>query len=153
MKHDVLRSVAHNIAASLASGIGLLIGVYDFNVFEDVRRSAAGHITVDFLTGTTSGGRPSQKLAKAIQLYRDALPNFCQKHGVIASDFVLLTARYWVTATAVRFSVTLADRLGRSTCTDYEGYGGARLRVLDGEGRIRPRPIRRLQLCGSRHHR
>lgn len=33
MKFGVLRSIGHNIADSLASGIGLMIGVYTTNVF------------------------------------------------------------------------------------------------------------------------
>lgn len=43
MKHDVLRSVAHNVAASLASGVGLLIGVHQLDVFGDARRSPRGN--------------------------------------------------------------------------------------------------------------
>ncbi len=35
MKHAVLKSVAHNIADSLASGIGLMIGIYEMDVFGD----------------------------------------------------------------------------------------------------------------------
>lgn len=33
MKFDTLRSIGHNIADSLGSGIGLLIGVYEMDVF------------------------------------------------------------------------------------------------------------------------
>ena len=33
MKHDELRSIGHNIADSLASGCGLMIGVYDMDIF------------------------------------------------------------------------------------------------------------------------
>jgi hypothetical protein len=32
MKHDDLRSIGHNIAHSLASGIGLMIGVYNMDI-------------------------------------------------------------------------------------------------------------------------
>lgn len=141
----MLRSVAHNIAASLASGIGLLIGVYDFDVFGDARRNAPGYITVDFLNGTISDSRPSQKLAMAVQLYRDALPGLCQKHWILASDFTMLTARYWTTATTARFSVTVRDGLGRITCNEYQGRGGARFRVQDREGRVRPTPVKRFR--------
>jgi hypothetical protein len=58
MKFDELRSIGHNIADSLASGIGLLIGFYDMNIFHEAHRSREGFITVDFLTGKTSGGSP-----------------------------------------------------------------------------------------------
>ena len=57
MKHDQIRSVAHNIASSLASGTGLLIGMYEMNVFGEAASSPEGFIKIDFLTGTTSGGR------------------------------------------------------------------------------------------------
>jgi hypothetical protein len=123
----------------------LLIDVYDFDVFGDARRGASGHITVDFLNGTISDGRPSQKLAKAVQVYRDALSGLCQKHRILASEFTMLTARYWTTATTARFSVTVRDRLGRVTCTEYQGRGGARLKVLDSKDRIRPTPVKRFR--------
>ena len=68
MKHDQLRSIAHNIADSLASGIGLLIGVYEMDIFGEASTSKQGFITVDFLNGTTAGGTASDSLMKAIQL-------------------------------------------------------------------------------------
>jgi hypothetical protein len=39
MKFGELRSIAHNIADSLPSGIGLLIGFYDMNIFHRGRPS------------------------------------------------------------------------------------------------------------------
>jgi hypothetical protein len=64
MKFDELRSVGHNVASSLASGCGILIGVYDMDVFGEVSRSGEGFIEVDFLTGTSEGVRPSPNLNK-----------------------------------------------------------------------------------------
>ena len=37
MKFDELRSIGHNIADSLASGIGLLIGYYQMDIFGEAR--------------------------------------------------------------------------------------------------------------------
>ncbi len=54
MKHAVLTSVAHNIADSLASGIGLMIGVYEMDIFGEAAHSSEGFIEVDFLTGASA---------------------------------------------------------------------------------------------------
>ena len=76
MKHDELRSVAHNAAASLASGCSLLIGVYDLDVLTAARQSPEGELTVDFLRGTVSGTPPSSPLAKAAALIQALSPRF-----------------------------------------------------------------------------
>jgi hypothetical protein len=73
MKFDELRSIAHNIADSLASGIGLLIGYYELDIFGEASRSPEGFIVVDFLTGTCRAGAPSESLARAIALNKNAL--------------------------------------------------------------------------------
>jgi hypothetical protein len=140
MKHDDLRSIAHNIADSLASGIGLLIGVYDMDdVFAKAARSAERHLTVDFLHGTTSGD-VSPSLAEAIRKYRDALPGLCEKHGVSASAFRELTARYFVKGIyGRRFLVTIEDQAGRRSIDEYAGIPGKRIRVNDHLGRLRPK--------------
>lgn len=143
MKHDVLRSVAHNLAASLASGVGLLIGVYELDVFGDAARSPGGFITVDFLRGCVRGGRPSTRLADAVRLYRKALPRLCQRQGVAVSDFVELTVRYSTTPIEPRFMVTVTDRNGRQSGVEYGGFDGQRVKMIDGGGRLRPRPVRR----------
>jgi hypothetical protein len=143
MKHDALRSVAHNIATSLAGGIGLLIGVYDFDVFEDARKSQVGYITVDFLKGTTTGGKPSLKIRKVVRLYRDALPKLCQKHGVSISDFVVLNATYSGSLLRKTFSVTVQDLNGHQSVADYSSPDGSKIRVIDDQGRLRPTPVRR----------
>jgi hypothetical protein len=148
MKHDVLRSVAHNIAASLAGGVSLLIGVYDLDVFGDARRSETGEINIDFLNGTISGVEPSPKLTNAVRLYRDALPILCGKHEVSVSDFAALTACYWYTPTASHFVVTIRDRTGRESATEYSWPDGHRTITMDNEGRRRPKAIRRSGLKG-----
>ena len=51
MKHDELRSVAHNAAASLASGVSFLLGYYELNVFEAAKQSPTGYVIVDLLQG------------------------------------------------------------------------------------------------------
>ena len=58
MKFNELKSIGHNIADSLASGIGLLTGDYDFDVFGEAAGSPEGFILVDLLTGTWAGATP-----------------------------------------------------------------------------------------------
>jgi hypothetical protein len=137
VKHKILTSIAHNIADSLASGIGLMIGVYEMDIFGEAARSPEGFIEVDFLTGATHGGAPSRSLAKAISLYADTLPGFCQKQDVSISDYDKLTARYsghWPHQYVV---VEVRDRNGKTSTDTYVGAPLARPKVLDPLGRIR----------------
>jgi hypothetical protein len=136
MKFDELRSIAHNIADSLASGVGLLIGHYKMDVFGEASRSPEGFITVDFLTGTCSAGTPSASLAQAIALYKDALKDLCERHGTSISAFRELTARYSGDWAHRRFIVTIEDGQGHRATDEYLGTGH-RPRVLDHLGRVR----------------
>lgn len=129
MKFGELKSIGHNIADSLASGIGLLIGVYQMDIFGEASGSPEGFITVDFLTGTTDGGKPSKGLQKAVSLYCDALVKLCERHGVDKSSFKTLTARYGVDAVyGGHFTVTVEDHKGRRSVDQYSGMGGHRIR-------------------------
>jgi hypothetical protein len=145
MKFDELRSMAHNIADSLASGFGELIGVYEMDVFGEAGRSPEGFIEVDFLTGTSSGGHPSAYLTRAIALYGEALPSLCEKHGTSPSAVRQLRARYFTKGLSTRFVVTVEDTEGRRSTDEYVGLPGRRARVLDSLGRIRTQ--RRAGVC------
>lgn len=124
MKFGELRSIGHNIADSLASGIGLLIGVYQMDIFVEASGSPEGFITVDFLAGTTDGGKPSKSLAKAVSLYRDALIKLCERHGVDALSVKTLTARYGVDAVyGGHYTVTVEDQKGRRSVDQYLASG------------------------------
>lgn len=125
MKHDTLRSVGHNIAVCLANGI------YDLRVFEEACRSREGHITVDFLSGTIRGGKASPELVKIARQYSDALPRLCQKHRVCISDFAELYARYWKTDTTSKFLVTIQDRTGRRSITEYSAPDRHRIKIME----------------------
>src|SRR6185437_1962618 len=129
---------AHNMAASMAGGIGLLIGMYDFQVFRDAARSPGWTITVDFLQGQVLGGKPSAGVVSAAKAYRDALPRFCTKHHISPEDFQEMTARYTARPGQCSFIVTITDRLGRRSSTEYSAPQGKRLMILDNEGRLRP---------------
>ena len=92
MKHATLRSIAHNIADSLGSGVGLMIGVYEIDIYGEAAAAPSGWIVVDFLAGQVVEGTPSEHLKKAVGMYRDALPRLCAKHGASVSDFRELIA-------------------------------------------------------------
>src|SRR4029077_16209996 len=112
MKFDELRSIAHNISDSLASGDSALVHEYQLDIFGEAGRSPEGFITVDFLAGTSVGGRPSSLLARAIERLRVALVDLCRKHGTSPSLFRELSARYSIDAYGPRFLVTLTDDQG-----------------------------------------
>lgn len=63
MRIGTLRAIAHNIADSLGSGIGLLIGVYGMNVFGEAKRSPDGVVNIDFLVAKARKGK-SRRLSK-----------------------------------------------------------------------------------------
>ena len=140
MKHDELRAITHNIADSLASGTGLMIGVYCTDVFEEARRSGAGFIDVDFLAGTAGGGA-SAALSDAVRLYAHAFEQLCRRHAVPVTVFREVMVRYSSTRAGNRFTVTLKDEGGRWSVTDYTAWPGARLKEIDEQGRLRPRRV------------
>jgi hypothetical protein len=137
MKIGTLQSIAHNIADSVGSGIGLMIGVYTINIFQEASWSRSGYLLVDFLTGRTWGGVPSHPLARAIKLYRDALPQLCAKHGASREDFRELTARYSITNRENHIVVAIRDSRGRRRVRECVGSPARRVRVLDRLGGIR----------------
>jgi hypothetical protein len=82
MKLGILKSLGHNIADSLASDIGLMIGHYAMDVFAEASGEPEGFVVVNFLAGTASGNSISADFRKAVAAYRDALPDLCSKHRV-----------------------------------------------------------------------
>jgi hypothetical protein len=111
MKIGTLRAIAQNIADSLGSGIGMLIGVYEMDVFGEAAGSPDGFIKVDFLSGKATHGVLSPSLAGAVEKYRAALPKLCAKHGASIEDFREIT-RYSVNRLNTRITVTIEDRTG-----------------------------------------
>ena len=159
MKFGELKSIAHNISDSLASGDGLLIGVFDTDIFREAGQTREGYIDVDFLTGRMSGrtvvtlpwwrrcgarlkGRltakwPEPDLAEAAMLYAKALSELCAKHGATREAFRVLSTRYHASSV---FEVTIEDQNGRRSVDSYAGRPGARLREMDALGRVRRKP-------------
>jgi hypothetical protein len=137
VKFSELKSIGHNIADSLASGIGLMIGVYEMDVFGEAAKSPERYLLVDFIAGTSTGGKTSPYLAKAISLYAKALGDLCQRHGLTADAFRELTARYEVNSRGRRFVVTVQDQSGRRSIDEYRGLPGKRIIVRDKLGQVR----------------
>jgi hypothetical protein len=121
MKIGTLRAIAHNIADSLGSDIGLLIGVYEMNVFGEAKKSPGGVISVDFLAAKATQGKVSPALAAAIGKYRKALPGLCAKHGASIEGFKTLTARYSTGTFNKQIVVTVRNRVGRCYVDEYVG--------------------------------
>jgi hypothetical protein len=147
MKIGTLRAIAHNLADSLGSGCGLLIGVYDMNVYGEAKKSPGGVIAIDFLAAKAIRGKVSRTLSSAIAQYRAALPELCAKHGASIEDFKTLTARYSGDAFNGRVIVTVRDRIGRCYVDEYIGIPARHIKVTDHLGRIRTKRggVRRLQ--------
>ena len=74
MRFGKLRSVGHNVADSLASGIGLMIGIYQMDIFAEAAATPEGYIDVDFLTGLAAGADASSDVVRVAKLYSEALP-------------------------------------------------------------------------------
>jgi hypothetical protein len=137
MKLGTLKSIGHNIADSLASGIGMMIGVYELDVFGEAAATPEGFIEVDFITGRASAGEVSHELAQALKLYAAALPDLCRRHGADVAEFRALKARFSKRPLYCGYTVIIEDRQGRASTDEYRGVPGARPKVLDHLGRIR----------------
>lgn len=133
-----LRSIAHNLADSIGSGLGLPIGHYGMDIYGEAAASANGHITIDFLSGEITGGPASKSLSDAIERYREALPAFCEKHGMPLGAFHEFTVRFSNGPLGRRFLVVVRDEFGRRSATEYGGLQSKRLRVFSDPGRLRP---------------
>jgi hypothetical protein len=136
MKIGILRAIAHNVADSLGSGCGLLIGVYEMNVYGEAKKSPGQVIAIDFLAAEAIEGRASPMLASAIKKYRKALPMLCTKHGASIEDFKTR-----------RLVVTVRDRVGRCYVDEYVGIPARHIKVTDHLGRVRTQrgAVRRLR--------
>jgi len=129
MKLASLKSIGHNIADSLASGIGLMVGIYEMNVFAEASGEEEGFVIVDFLNGSTTGRTVSDDFRRAVRLYRDALPKLCHKHAVDPEEFRRLEVRYGTDPVyGAHFTVTVEGRTGIRSIDQYIGVPGRRLR-------------------------
>jgi hypothetical protein len=129
MKLTVLQAIGHNIAHSLASGMGFMIGTYLTDVFGEAKAGAPAYVEVNFVNGAVTGAAISQCLKGAVELYRDlALPKLCAAHRVDYSEFQVLTARYSVHPVYGPEYLVTVEATGQRKAVDlYVGYEGRRL--------------------------
>ncbi|MEO0465951.1 MAG: hypothetical protein AAF216_05375 [Pseudomonadota bacterium] len=129
MKFAELKSAAHNLSTSFAGGIGIMVGVYDFDVFREASRSTVGFMQVDFLSGLSLGAIPSKKLQDAIFAYVDVLPDHMERHGGSLNDLLVLKTRYATDRVyGAHFKVTVRNVAGRESIDQYFGWNGKRAR-------------------------
>ena len=133
-----LRAVGHNIADSMASGIGIMIGIYTMDVYAEVASAPEGYIDVDFLTGKTSGGSVTQSFADAVKKYQIELPSLCERHGIKVTDYRKLTVRFAGQGVLRGFCVMTEDNQGRMATDHFRGSPGKRVKIVDHLGRVRP---------------
>jgi hypothetical protein len=142
MKHDRLCAIGHNLADSMASGLGFVIGYHPMDVFGEAASSPGGVIEVDFLRGCIVRGEASENLKAAAARFAEVLPKFCQQNGAQVTDFVNLSAVFDANALEPRVSLIVSDQSGHNSVTDYAGIPLKRVRVLDDRGRVRRIPRR-----------
>jgi hypothetical protein len=130
MKLGELKSLGHNLADSFASGIGLLVGVYEMDVFAEAAASDPGYIEVNFIDTSTTGSAISTTLQGAIKSYSNALPELCKKHSIDPSQIKTLIARFGTDPVyGPHFTVSVESIDGRSSTDRYIGFPGKRLRA------------------------
>lgn len=139
MKHNQLCAIAHNVADSMVSG-AFIIGHYPLDVFGEAASNAEGVIVIDYLTGRITRGSASLELCEAALLFAEALPSFCNQHGADVKDFETLSVTFEGRSKARRVLLSVTDRTGRSSMTEYAGTPLKRIRVLDRLGRVRRIP-------------
>ena len=127
MKIGELVSFAHNVSDSLASGICFMVGILTIDIHGEAAASPVGHITVDFLAGTSEGGPVSEDLGFAIRRYHEKLPELARRHGLNPEEIAVMTARFGTDPVAgSHFLVTVETRDGRRSVDQYVGFPGRR---------------------------
>lgn len=145
MKHAKLRAVAHNLADSLASGVSLLTGAYELDLYGDAARAPGERLVLDLMNGAVIEGALSPALATALARLGPEFARLCAAAGTEPGDCRRAIARFHARAGACGFTLLIEDRAGRTTEADYEGTPAHRARDRDAQGRIRRRPVRRIR--------
>ncbi len=144
MKHENLRSVAHNLVDSFASGHSAIFGCYGLSIFEDLSLWESSKIEIDFVNARIIGGTSSHWLQDCVANFETTLPIFFRKHDLEVSSFKVLSAKFWLNTAHQSFviqnrrvEVRIEDLDGRSSIDLYAGLPLSRLKVIYAEGRDR----------------
>lgn len=123
-----LKSVAHNLAASVADGVSFLYGTYSLDIFGEATAAPGGRIVVDFLTGKVIEGDVSPELKKTLAESPTVLATLGLRHAVLPSDFKVLNGSFGVDQVyGSHFTVDVEDNSGRRWKESYSGSTGHRL--------------------------
>lgn len=143
MKHSKLHGVAHNFADSLAGGLSFVVPhhVIGTNVYAEASANEDRFLVADFLTGQVEGAYPEGEVEYAIPLFKNAFPEFCEKHGVDVSDYSAFLVRYFSDKRGNGYVITIQDRNGKRTSREYLGNKGKRSETTDKLGRRRPKHL------------
>ena len=141
MKHNKLHGVAHNFADSLAGGLSFVVPghVLLTHVYAEAAANKDGYVIADFLTGEAETACPEGELEYALPLFKNAFGEFCEKHGVEASDYAAFLVRFIASTDGNKYVITIEDRNGRRSSREYIGSAGKRSETLDELGRRRPK--------------
>jgi len=128
LRSRVIDSVGHSMAASIASGMGFLIGTYGMNVFAEAASDEPAFIDLDLISGALSGSAVTPSLAYALSLYRYALPAQCAKQGADLSKVKGLNVRFGTDVVyGPNFTVTSMGMDGRTSSAVFDGVTGRKL--------------------------
>ena len=143
MKHNKLHGVAHNFADSLAGGLSFVVPhlVIHTHIYAEAAVNRDGFIIADFLSGKVEGAYPEGEIEHAIPLFKNAFPEFCEKHGVDVADYRAFLVRFSSDSVGNAYVVTIEDREGKRTSREYLGSQGRRSAILDELGRRRPKHL------------
>ena len=137
MKHKVLRSVVHDLAASLTSAYSFLTDNVNIDVIEEAGKSPDGRLTVDFLKGSIIEGGATVSLRQAVDRLQLEFVKRCRLLGANLSDVKEARVAFLRTG---HFLVSVTDAAGRRSTTEYSAWSGQRTKVIDELGRLRPKP-------------
>ncbi len=143
MKHEKLQAIVHNVADSLGSGVSLMTGFYDLDVYTDARNSPKKALRLDLMAGVVTEGEARANLVAALQRVPGALAAQCAKAGFSWEDLRRAEVVFRVDTVKPGFTILVEDRSGKVTETDYLGSPAKREKVLDAYGRVAPKPSRR----------
>ncbi len=134
MKLGILKNIAHNLADSFSTGLGFMIGIYSFQIFEEVIKTSDRQIEIDFLNSKVLNGTDSKDLERVVSLYSKALRDLCIKHGVRIEEFEVLKIRFFIQGIQRFFETNIVDKNGRKSIDRY--IDGFRPKIIDNQGRL-----------------
>ena len=142
MKHAKMQAIVHNVADSLGSGISLMTGYYDLDVYKDAHNSPGKTLRLDLLGGVVMEGEARDNLIAALQRVPEALAAQCAKAGISWDDFHRAEVVFRIGKVGPGFTILVEDRAGKLTETDYKGSPAKREKAMDVYGRVVSKPSR-----------